>query len=516
MLFKLLIANFFIYNIIRVLLYKLLKLPMRKILLTTKITIISLLIYFLLSSNSAFASLIISDSFSGGYDHSLWHVRTGYLDPISSDFGLTDNSAANWYILDSSTSSLPNNSVVKFDAKINSLVSDVIFSCKTDFTNDLNFFNDNDLRVFLHSNGTAKFDSFITGGGATPGLFNWNSASGTHTFELTCTNGNMNLKEDGVTLSTWNSNRDFALSENVYFGYRNGNTEFANYKLCDNSDCVTLPTPTQTPTPTSTPTPTATPTPTPYPTIGPFELPIGYTDRGNNAPTQFKIAFWNRLTAAFDHVFAPGTFRPFTGNTYKLSDCPAKTVGIFCYDSHNGTDFSQVGGQDVYSVASGTVTFTSGHDTTTCTPNKGGFGCVVIINYSNGTYGLFAHLDKIFVQTNETVYPTSVIGEMGKTGCPKCGEHLHFGVLKSLNSPLLIKTMSRANWQELLYQIKPLSAPIYKPYCSYVAPNGAMFNFQDPSGWTGGGDDPWSLSKANGGCDTPSTYLWKYDIGTTP
>lgn len=42
------------------------------------------------------------------------------------------------------------------------------------------------------------------------------------------------------------------------------------------------------------------------------------------------------------------------------------------------------------------------------------------------------------------------------------------------------------------------------------------FSFQNPSGWAGGGDDPWSLPKADGGCDVSSPYLWKYDVGTIP
>lgn len=479
-------------------------------------TVFIIFVFLILNKTSAQAVAFLADTFSGGYNRELWINRSGYLDPVTSAFGIGDNIAGNWYILDSSIDAVPANSRVKFDMKINSIVSEVIFSCKTYNPP----FIDNDLRVYLRTNGTATFDSYINGGGIGSSIFHWDNSPGIHTFELTCVNGIMSLKEDEVFLSSWNSNRDFTSQAYVYFGYRNGNSEFANYQLCDDIDCFEAPTPTlsptSTPTPTPTPTPTATPTPTPYPTIGPFELPVNYTDRGNNTPTQFKNAFWNRLTAAFDHVFSPGTFRPFTGDSYKPNICPVGAFGISCYDSHNGTDFSQIGGQDVYSVSTGTVSFTSDHDSSTCTPNKGGFGCVVIINYSNGTYGLFAHLDKIFVQTNDTVYPTSIIGEMGKTGCPKCGEHLHFGVLQSLGSPFLIKTMSRANWQELLYQIKPLTAPVYKPYCSYTAPNGAMFSFQDPNGWVGIDADPWSLSKTLGGCGVSSPYLWKYAIGTTP
>lgn len=236
-------------------------------------------LFFLNTASTVEASVIFSDSFSGGYNQLLWSVRPGYLEPVPSTFGIGDNNSPNWYILDSNTTILPANSIVKFGMKINTTVSEVIFSCKTNFTNDQNFFNDDDLRVYLHSNGKASFDSYLSGGGLGSGLFDWNVSQGEHSFELSCTNGIMVLKEDDTTLATWNSGRDFNPSTNVYFGYRNGTTEFANYKLCGAVGCdesptnTPTPTPSPTPTPTNTPTPTPTNTPTPTPTNTPTPTP---------------------------------------------------------------------------------------------------------------------------------------------------------------------------------------------------------------------------------------------------
>lgn len=262
--------------------------------------------------------------------------------------------------------------------------------------------------------------------------------------------------------------------------------------------------------PSITPTP-----PTPIPTIGPFELPFSYTGRLENNPPSFKTAFWGRLTAAFDHLLRGGTFRPFTGATYDTKDCSNGKIGITCYDSHNGTDFSTVGGQEVFSVGSGTVVYTSEHTDTSCTPNKGGYGCVVIIEYPGNTFGLYAHLDKIFVNTAQEVTPVNLIGEMGATGCPNCGEHLHFGVMQPITtSNSVAKRMSKADWKELLYRIKPNQSPSYKPACTYTAPNGVTFAFRDPLGWKGSDIDPWSNSKRDGGCGTTSPYLWKFEVDT--
>ncbi|MBI3397214.1 peptidoglycan DD-metalloendopeptidase family protein, partial [Candidatus Woesebacteria bacterium] len=205
---------------------------------------------------------------------------------------------------------------------------------------------------------------------------------------------------------------------------------------------------------------------TPEPMIEPFELPIDYVGRNLGNPFLFKSTFWEKLTASFDHTLRGGEHRPFTGATYKNPDCPNGVVGISCYDGHNGTDFSGSGDRDVYSVGNGgTVIFASDHTLDSCTPNKGGYGCVVVAQYPDGHYVLYAHLEKIYLNEGASLNTNIPIGYMGKTGCPSCGVHLHMGVLTQTVSPLLSfpKAMSRNDWQELLFQARSTSAPRYKP-----------------------------------------------------
>jgi len=272
--------------------------------------------------------------------------------------------------------------------------------------------------------------------------------------------------------------------------------------------------------------PEITPEPTPPPPgSNYFELPIYYEGRLNSTQTQFNSAFWGRLTAAFDHTYEKKVFRPFNGDTYYREDCPKGVVGISCYDSHNGTDFSTIKdnngvitNQDVFSAAVGTVEFSSLHDENTCDPGSGGFGCVVITKYDNtpgGTlFTLYAHLEKILVNQGDNIGIETKIGNMGKTGCGSCGKHLHFGVIKEIPSLILQShKMSKKDWEDLLFQIKPFKEEArYTPFCTYKAPNGMRFSFQDPSGWNSLDEDPWSLSKVDGGCSLTSPYLWKYNI----
>ncbi len=268
---------------------------------------------------------------------------------------------------------------------------------------------------------------------------------------------------------------------------------------------------TPSPTPTSTPTPTATPSAAPT-SIGMFELPFDYPGRPATNPADFRSGFWGRLTASFDHTFPAGIHRPFTGNSY--TDCVSP---LSCYDSHNGTDFSHNPNENVYSVASGYTVYTSPHTDDSCTPEST-FGCVIIARYPGNNYALYAHLDKIFVSTGDSLTQSSLIGEMGETGCPGCGEHLHFGVLRpahGIKNTILSMIMSKKDWAGLLSQMSSDSNP-FQAFCTYQAPNNSSFSFVDPSGWRGSDKDPWSLPLKKGGCGINSHYLWKFDIGSTP
>jgi murein DD-endopeptidase MepM/ murein hydrolase activator NlpD len=257
---------------------------------------------------------------------------------------------------------------------------------------------------------------------------------------------------------------------------------------------------------------------TPTPTIGPFDLPFDYTGRGAGTDSaNFKSAFWGRLTAAFDHTITEGIFRPFTGNTYSPTDCPAGILGIACYDSHNGIDFSTVGGTNVYSVTDGTVAYASDHTDKKCSPERSGFGCVVIISHPQNIFTLYAHLSKLNVNANDTVTSNTNIGTMGSTGCDGCGDHLHLGTLIPVSPTNSISLkLKKSDWQTLLSNIKSDSKTTkYKPFCKYLAPNGQAFSFIDPTGWKGSDTDPWSNTTKNGGCGVPTQYFWKYEIGSS-
>lgn len=270
--------------------------------------------------------------------------------------------------------------------------------------------------------------------------------------------------------------------------------------------------PSASPTPTlePSPVPTATASATPIATTGPFELPFSYPNRLNSTTQEFKNAFYDKMTALFDHVFLEGFFRPFTGNTY--TGC---SVPLSCYDSHNGTDFDNLGTDGfAYSVSNGKVVYTSKPEDN-CANDTTGYGCSVIVRYNGSLYGLYAHLAQILVYEGQDIFTNTQIGVMGESGSAT-GDHLHFGLLKPVNDKLTSSStiyMKNKDWKNLLDQVSNAGKlPRFKPYCTYKAPTGVSFAFQDPSGWFGQDKDPWSLSKAKNGCGITSPYLWKYSI----
>lgn len=167
--------------------------------------------------------------------------------PLASGIGIKDTNDGTGYGLKSTTSPLPNDSIVKFDLKINTAPSQLHFSCKS--SNDVA----NEKRVFLRSNGTFTFEVFQNGGGLGSSFMNWDKSPGIHHFELTCVSTSMILKEDNITLGNWDYG-SVSDTEIVRFFYENGDSEFANYQLCDAAGCD-APSPTPSPTPTPTPIP---------------------------------------------------------------------------------------------------------------------------------------------------------------------------------------------------------------------------------------------------------------------
>lgn len=85
---------------------------------------------------------------------------------------------------------------------------------------------------------------------------------------------------------------------------------------------------------------------------------------------------------------------------------------------HNGMDFGTPVGSPIYSVDAGVVMF-AGFDLT-------GFGNLVRIKHEWGE-SLYAHLDQIYVQLNQTVSAGIAIAASGQSGLGS-GPHLHFGL----------------------------------------------------------------------------------------
>lgn len=108
-----------------------------------------------------------------------------------------------------------------------------------------------------------------------------------------------------------------------------------------------------------------------------------------------------------------------------LSGTPC-TFGINCYDTHDGIDFQKLSTSDmVVSAASGDVIKIGGLY----------LGNSVMIDHGNGYATVYGHLDWIhpeWVEASPTnpipISQGQEIGEIGATGCPGCGEHLHFEV----------------------------------------------------------------------------------------
>jgi murein DD-endopeptidase MepM/ murein hydrolase activator NlpD len=278
---------------------------------------------------------------------------------------------------------------------------------------------------------------------------------------------------------------------------------------------------------------------------------VSYKHRNDEAKSkkkrkiQFNKAVKREITAYFDHYFPQGTFVSYLGKKFKkkigVTDCSPKKR---CYDSHNGTDFSGLGDQDVYSVGHGKVIYTSSFDKEThlCTKSETTYGCILIIEYNhpdieNPLVGLYGHLEKIYVDAGDMVTPASVIGDMGATGCPGCGVHLHYGMLQATavnaQGAQALKSLSAQpveTWEDFIRSLPPLpealvgqssqqalqsKALTIRPYCTYNAPYGVRYKFIDPFGWQKKKKvDPWNQSTNDAGekigCSTENYYLWKY------
>ncbi|MBQ9965390.1 MAG: peptidoglycan DD-metalloendopeptidase family protein [Clostridia bacterium] len=86
---------------------------------------------------------------------------------------------------------------------------------------------------------------------------------------------------------------------------------------------------------------------------------------------------------------------------------------------HKGLDYGADRGTSIFSVKSGTVTFSG---------SNGNYGLCVIVDHGNGLKTLYAHCDKLLVGKGEKVSAGQVIGTVGNTG-RSTGNHLHFELI---------------------------------------------------------------------------------------
>jgi len=161
-----------------------------------------------------------------------------------------------------------------------------------------------------------------------------------------------------------------------------------------------------------------------------LDLPFNYPNRGTATESDF-LAAWQRCTTSFfDHNLpgkkegsGDGLLWMWTGD--KLSGTQNNcTLGQDCYDGHEGYDFDDLTchGSAVFPAAAGEIV----------TEETGwandGYGNRVVIRHGNSGYKtLYGHLSSIKLRTG-SVDSSNQIGEMGATGCPGCGVHLHFNV----------------------------------------------------------------------------------------
>lgn len=88
---------------------------------------------------------------------------------------------------------------------------------------------------------------------------------------------------------------------------------------------------------------------------------------------------------------------------------------------HAGMDFSGAQGTDIYTVASGVVSFAG---------IKNGYGNVIEVNHGNGYVTRYAHAQSLVAKVGDMVAKDQLIAYMGSTG-RSTGTHLHYEVIEN-------------------------------------------------------------------------------------
>jgi hypothetical protein len=156
-----------------------------------------------------------------------------------------------------------------------------------------------------------------------------------------------------------------------------------------------------------------------------FVLPLVAAKTQAQGVTRFRLPFDGtyRITAYFDHkypTYGQDSYEPivvYTGEDRKT--CPEAyeswtTQGPYCYDGHDGVDYSMCN-VPVLAAAAGTV-ISDGY----------AYGLTVKIEHAGGYVTWYSHLASESVTPGDRVSAGELIGVAGSTGTQAC--HLHFSV----------------------------------------------------------------------------------------
>jgi murein DD-endopeptidase MepM/ murein hydrolase activator NlpD len=182
--------------------------------------------------------------------------------------------------------------------------------------------------------------------------------------------------------------------------------------------------PSRTPTSTSTLTPSNTPTSTPTLTLTPT---ITFTPTDTSTPTLSPTP-----EPFVDHYVLQ---RPISSQgedeldrSYPYGD-NQKTMS----ETHHGVEFFNPRGTPVLAAEEGIVIYAGDDSVTTFGPKNNYYGLLVIIEHDIQTpdnltvFTVYAHLDRIDVETNQLIEVGDRLGIVGDTGIA-IGPHLHFEV----------------------------------------------------------------------------------------
>jgi murein DD-endopeptidase MepM/ murein hydrolase activator NlpD len=196
---------------------------------------------------------------------------------------------------------------------------------------------------------------------------------------------------------------------------------------------------TWTPTITPTPTNTLTPTQTLTPTITPTSVPIASatpTDPSND-PNYTPPPTWtpppaDPATQLDDHYHFR---RPIAdgGVNYVARTYPYGGTAGGGLQVHHGVDMENPRGTPIIAAADGVVVYAGDDSSTLFGPQNVYYGNLVVIQHpftdadGQPVFSLYGHMQRIDVQTGQTVKQGDQIGSVGDSGVA-FGPHLHFEV----------------------------------------------------------------------------------------